>query len=557
MEQKSCKIFINIVFFVSLLITIFSGNKVYGVTESQKLKEIETDINYNYYNVNECGSNYNRELIVSENGGQNVYGCVPIAGNPGTNAPNMVCSGGTKAMVPTTTNSYVWICRASKPSSNEGNLIYAANVSSAFYDTLIDAEGCRNAASKIVTFNGSKNIKGCMYDGQEGFATCPSDSKENLLNISDNYGSVYSFKICTKNSTDSGDSPNQEETTTNPPTQQDTSGGSTTQKKDEIHELTCVYEGKPQVMPYPLMIKQDKDGKITTNVYKEDFIGYNGLSNDKWSSYNYEIDLEHTKCAKDGKLHCCPRYVQYTDLWKTARPVDKKKWYKADYKLIPELSTINYSSINDYFHFTGETGPRNDYDNVCNNEGAKNAIVFIGKIIVVALWVVPLIIIVLGMVDFTKAMMSNDEKAVGKATSALIKRIVAGLAAFVVPTLILAILKNIGVTKYIEQNADYTSCMNCLLYPYNNCVPDTAFTSQSQTSVVNSLVNADSCNNSTLTSVTVSDQEGEYKTVNGCMYDAAVDFTALVNCPNGAVKTNVSITDKNGDTFKAAVCSKY
>ena len=214
MEQKSCKIFINIVFLISIIITVFSGNKVYGVTESQKLKEIETDINYNYYNVNECGSNYNRELIVSENGGQNVYGCVPIAGNPGTNAPNMVCSGGTKAMVPTTTNSYVWICRASKPSSNEGNLIYAANVSSAFYDTLIDAEGCRNAASKIVTFNGSKNIKGCMYDGQEGFATCPSDSKENLLNISDNYGSVYSFKICTKNSTDSGDSPNQEETET-------------------------------------------------------------------------------------------------------------------------------------------------------------------------------------------------------------------------------------------------------------------------------------------------------------------------------------------------------
>ncbi len=564
MKEKSCKLYINIVFLIILTITIFGGNKVMGApTESQQIKQIPTDSNnYNYYSVNDCGGGYYKQVVMSSNGGPNVSGCVPMPTNPGTDAPNMSCSGGTKTRVVTTTNTYVWICRAAKSQTtnpNGGNLKYTANVSAEFYNALIDSESCSNSASIIATFNsssGSRDVRGCMYDGQGSFSvSCPAGSSENLLNISDNYGSVYSFKVCTKTTTDSGD--DDQTQTQNPPTQQNTGSQTTAEKKDEIHELTCVYEGKPQAMPYPLMIKQDKDGNIITNVYKEDFIGYNGLSNDKWSSYNYKLDLEHTKCAKDGKLHCCPRYVQYTDLWKTARPVDKKKWYKADYKLIPELSTINYSSINDYFHFTGETGPRNDYDNLCNNAGAKNAISFIGKLVVVALWVVPLIIIVLGMVDFTKATISNDEKAVGKATSALIKRIVAGLAAFVVPTLILAILKNIGVTKYIEQNADYTSCMNCLLYPYNNCVPDTAFTSQTQTSVVNSLVNADSCNNSTLTSVTVSDQEGEYKTVNGCMYDATVDFTALVNCPDGAVKTNVTITDKNGDTFKAAVCSKY
>ncbi len=122
-----------------------------------------------------------------------------------------------------------------------------------------------------------------------------------------------------------------------------------------------------------------------------------------------------------------------------------------------------------------DAGPRNDYNNICNNEGVKDAVLFIGKLVRVAIWVVPLIIIVLGMVDFAKAMMSQDEKAISKATGALIKRVVAGLAVFIIPTVILSLLKTVGITKNAEQSSEYKSCINCLLYPYNNCQPKTTY----------------------------------------------------------------------------------
>ena len=225
MKEKSCKLYINIVFLIILTITIFGGNKVMGApTESQQIKQIPTDSNnYNYYSVNDCGGGYYKQVVMSSNGGPNVSGCVPMPTNPGTDAPNMSCSGGTKTRVVTTTNTYVWICRAAKSQTtnpNGGNLKYTANVSAEFYNALIDSESCSNSASIIATFNsssGSRDVRGCMYDGQGSFSvSCPAGSSENLLNISDNYGSVYSFKVCTKTTTDSGDDDQSETLTTEP-----------------------------------------------------------------------------------------------------------------------------------------------------------------------------------------------------------------------------------------------------------------------------------------------------------------------------------------------------
>ena len=501
MKQKSCKLYINIVFLIILTITIFGGNKVYGVPvqpeipdggngEAPKYK-VQLEIISAMGNASSCGNSTRALVRITNAKGyvRNVYACVYA--------------------LPSMTSSVSITC----PDN------YTPYTGQAISET--------NGTGMLVA------------------SFCKNENK-----TEEDYGYGGTKPETPDTQTDSG------QTGGGSTGGGQTGGGSqtTTDKKDEIHELTCVYEGLSEQLPYPLMIKQDKDGNITFKIYKEPFIGYNGLSNDKWSSSGHILDAEHTKCAKDGKLHCCPRFVEYTNTLTTVRPVDKKKWYKKDYKLIPELSTITFSSINDYFYFTGETGPRNDYDNLCNNEGAKNAVLFIGKIVVIALWVVPLIIIVLGMVDFTKAMMSNDEKAIGKATSALIKRIVAGLAAFIIPTLILAILKNIGITKDIEQNEDYTSCMNCLLYPFNNCVPDNP--SIKSSSVVGSLVDADSCSNANLSSVKVSDASGSLKDVNGCVYNSSSENSVEVTCPDGAVKTSVAITDSNGDTFHAMVCSK-
>lgn len=118
---------------------------------------------------------------------------------------------------------------------------------------------------------------------------------------------------------------------------------------------------------------------------------------------------------------------------------------------------------------------RLDYSSLCSNEGFKQAAKIIGYVIMIVKWIVPLLIMVLGMIDFGKAVVSNDEKAVNKATSSLIRRIVAGLVIFFIPTIVMAALNLVKVSKGIEKNTDtnFGACTKCLFDPVNSCVTST------------------------------------------------------------------------------------
>lgn len=123
------------------------------------------------------------------------------------------------------------------------------------------------------------------------------------------------------------------------------------------------------------------------------------------------------------------------------------------------------------WHFTPST-PSQDYDHACAIEGTRNAVIVIGKAIVLATDIVPLIIIILGMIDFGKALSSNDEKANSKATGALMRRIVAGIVVFLVPNLLKALINVININSLIYDKDNYNECMNCLMHPFNNCSSD-------------------------------------------------------------------------------------
>ncbi len=110
--------------------------------------------------------------------------------------------------------------------------------------------------------------------------------------------------------------------------------------------------------------------------------------------------------------------------------------------------------------------PRLDYHSLCNNDGIRHAVKIIGYVISICKWVVPLIIIVLGMIDFSKAVISSDEKAISKATSSLIKRFIAGVVVVLVPTIVMAILNAIKVTNGLE-NTEFGECTTCLFNPGN------------------------------------------------------------------------------------------
>ena len=111
-----------------------------------------------------------------------------------------------------------------------------------------------------------------------------------------------------------------------------------------------------------------------------------------------------------------------------------------------------------------------DYNNICSNVYMTNAMRIVGYVIRIVCWFVPLLIIVLGMVDFGRAALSNDEKAINKATTALIRRVIAGIVVFLLPTIIMAAL-NIVFPDEVqnEKNSNFGRCTKCLFDPSKYC----------------------------------------------------------------------------------------
>lgn len=113
-----------------------------------------------------------------------------------------------------------------------------------------------------------------------------------------------------------------------------------------------------------------------------------------------------------------------------------------------------------------------DYEHLCSENNIKQAMKIIGYIVLIIKWIVPLILIVLGMIDFGKAIMSGDDKALNKATGAFIKRIIAGIVIFFIPTIILAILNVIEVSKGIEDSQQFGACTKCIFDPIDSCITE-------------------------------------------------------------------------------------
>lgn len=92
----------------------------------------------------------------------------------------------------------------------------------------------------------------------------------------------------------------------------------------------------------------------------------------------------------------------------------------------------------------------------------------IGKFLFILKILVPIVIIVLGTIDFGKAVLSNDDKAIMNSSKKLLTRIVIGIAIFFVPLIINLVFNMIGSFSE-EMKNDYTNCVTCLTDPYNTC----------------------------------------------------------------------------------------
>ena len=72
--------------------------------------------------------------------------------------------------------------------------------------------------------------------------------------------------------------------------------------------------------------------------------------------------------------------------------------------------------------------------------------------------IVPIILIIMGAIDLTKAVMASDDKEIKAATSKLIKRTIAAVAVFFIVTLVDVVMGLVSDSGVDDGNANLLSC---------------------------------------------------------------------------------------------------
>ncbi len=105
---------------------------------------------------------------------------------------------------------------------------------------------------------------------------------------------------------------------------------------------------------------------------------------------------------------------------------------------------------------------------VCSQNGVKNVLHVIGYLIFAVKIAVPLLLVVMGSIDFAQALTASDDKAMKDATAKLIKRVIAGIIVFFIPTILNF---GLGLVDGISDNqTNFTGCSSCLFTPFDgNC----------------------------------------------------------------------------------------
>ena len=86
----------------------------------------------------------------------------------------------------------------------------------------------------------------------------------------------------------------------------------------------------------------------------------------------------------------------------------------------------------------------------------------VGYMVLILKIVIPVILIVLGMVDLGKAVISSDDKAISKAVGTLSKRFIAAVIIFFVPSIVSAIFKMVTGTALTATGSDTNICVQCV-----------------------------------------------------------------------------------------------
>lgn len=100
--------------------------------------------------------------------------------------------------------------------------------------------------------------------------------------------------------------------------------------------------------------------------------------------------------------------------------------------------------------------------------GTANVWQIVGYVLLVLKIVIPILLIIFGMIDLGKAVIASKEDEIKKATGSLVRRAIAAVIIFLLPTIVTFL---IGLIGGFSENAsdDYEVCKSCIVSPNTGC----------------------------------------------------------------------------------------
>lgn len=95
--------------------------------------------------------------------------------------------------------------------------------------------------------------------------------------------------------------------------------------------------------------------------------------------------------------------------------------------------------------------------------GSAGLLQFVGYILTIVKIAIPILIVAFGLLDFGKAVVGSKDELIKKSAISLLRRVVAGIVIFFLPTLVLTIFD--AISDYANNKDDFENCKACLLHP--------------------------------------------------------------------------------------------
>jgi hypothetical protein len=95
--------------------------------------------------------------------------------------------------------------------------------------------------------------------------------------------------------------------------------------------------------------------------------------------------------------------------------------------------------------------------------GSAGLLQFVGYILTIVKIAIPILIVAFGLLDFGKAVVGSKDDLIKKSAISLLRRVVAGIVIFFLPTLVLTIFD--AISDYSNNKDDFDNCKACLLHP--------------------------------------------------------------------------------------------